>query len=52
MAQLRKIILVTGAPANSGLAYFYYQGLRDVSNLPIDLIDNGQISYNRTLLND
>lgn len=50
MAQLKKIILVTGSPANSGLAYFYYLGLRDISSLPIELIDNGQISYNRTFL--
>ena len=48
MAQLTKIVLVTGAPGNSGLAYFYNLALRDISGLRTELIDNGQSSYNRT----
>ncbi len=49
MKKLRRIVLVTGAPACSGLAYYHYLAIRDRSRYPVEIVDNGQASYGRTL---
>lgn len=48
MPKLKKIILATGAPTNSGLAHFHYLAMRDISKYEVRIIDNGQQTYGRS----
>jgi hypothetical protein len=50
MTKFDNLILVSGAPAKSGLPYYYYLALNDVSDMRVHLVDNGQVQYEQTLI--
>lgn len=47
--KMKKVILITNTPSKSGLAYFHYLAFRDMPGVSVEIIDNGQATYGRTI---